>query len=131
MKMLCLALAMLLLVVAGCASTGAFPHASSTSVSLSQNNYLVVKSNAIGTSSGLKLFGLLPLSSPRYTTAMSSLYDNASVKEGRAYALANVIQERSSTFLILFTVPKLTVRADVIEFLDENEKVMWRKGNLR
>jgi len=126
-----LLLAVLVIAVAGCASTGAFPHASTTQVSLSQSNYLVVKSNAIGTSSGLKLLGLLPLASPRYTTAMSSLYNNASVKEGRAYALANVIQERSSTFFIFFTVPKLTVRADVIEFLDENEKVMWRKGNMK
>jgi len=117
-------------VVSGCAATGSFPHASTTNVSLTQDNYLVVKSNAIGTSSGFKLLGLLPLSAPRYTSAMADLYTNASIREGRASALTNVIQERSTTYLILFSVPRLTVRADVIEFMNENEKIRWQKAHL-
>ena len=116
------------LLISGCAATGSFPHASDTMVSLSQPNYLVVKSNAIGESSGFKLLGLLALSVPRYTSAMSNLYQNAGMAEGRPYALVNVIEERSSAYLILFSVPKLTVRADVIEFMTDNEKIQWQKG---
>ena len=122
--------AMALLLVSGCAATGSFPHASETVVALSTNNYLVVKANAVGTSSGFKLLGLLPLSVPRYTAAMSDLYRSSSVHEGRAYALANVIQERSSAYLILFSVPTLTVRADIVEFMDENERVQWHRARL-
>ena len=90
----------------------------------------MVKSNATGASSGFRLLGLLPLSSPRYTSAMADLYTNASIREGRPYALTNVIQERSTSYLILFSVPTLTVRADVIEFMNENEKVRWQKAHL-
>ncbi|HUW31152.1 MAG TPA: DUF6567 family protein [Planctomycetota bacterium] len=116
--------------ISGCAASGSFPHASTTNVSLAQDNYLVVKSNVIGNSSGFKLLGLLPLSAPRYTAAMADLYENASIREGRAYALTNVIQERSTTYIILFSVPRLTVRADIVEFMNENEKIRWQKAHL-
>jgi len=48
----------------------------------------------------------------------------ASVSEplkGRAVALSNEMEDRSVLYLILFSVPKLTVTADVIEFTDQPE----------
>jgi hypothetical protein len=49
----------------------------------------------------------------------------ASVKEpltGKAIALANEMDDRSTTYLILFSFPAVTVTADVIEFTDPAEK---------
>ena len=109
----------LLVGIAGCTRSGAFPHSSGTQVDLTRNNYRVIKPNAIGTSSGFRLLGFIPLASPRYTAAMSDLYRKAGVSEGgTAQALANVTEEHSSLYLILFSIPKLTVRADVIEFTE-------------
>jgi len=119
MKRNWLFLSIVSLFLAGCASTGDFPHVTGTSVDLSRKNYRVIKSNAVGESTGFSLLGFIPLASPRYTEAMTKLYAEAGLKEGEAQALANVSQEKSSTYLILFSIPKLTVRADVIEFQDE------------
>lgn len=111
----------LLLLFVGCATTiGSLPYETSTKVELSKKNYRVVKMNAIGQSSGFWLFGMIPIVSPTYPVAMSNLYANAGVSEGgSALALANVSQERSSNYFVLFAIPKLTVRADVIEFVDD------------
>jgi len=108
-----------LLLLTGCSAVGKFPHSSVTNVLLQENNYCMVKPNAIGTSTGFSLFGLLPMSAPRYTNAMTDLYDSAFLSNDRAYALANVVQEYSNAYLLLFSVPKLTVRADIIEFVDK------------
>jgi hypothetical protein len=103
---------------AGCTSTGTFPQTSGTQVDLSRKNFRVVKANAMGSSSGFKLFGFIPFSAPTYSEAMSHLYKKAGVTEGKAQTLTNVTQERSSLYLVLFSIPKLTIRADVIEFTE-------------
>lgn len=108
----------LIVVSSGCTSSGTFPSTSATQVDLSRNNYRVVKANAIGSSSGFKLFMFIPIVPTRYSTAMSNLQKQAGVAEGRAQAMVNVTQEESSLYLLLFSIPKLTVRADIIEFTD-------------
>jgi len=110
---------LLSLLLAACTGTGTFPTGLDTSVDLSKANYEVVKQNARGESSGFKLLGIIPFSSPSYADAMDRLYDDSGVPEaGGAHALANVTKDSSSTYLILFSIPKLTVRADVIRFTD-------------
>ena len=108
----------LAVVAAGCASTGTFPHASGTQVDLNRKNYRVVKANAVGTSMGFRLLGLISIVPPTYAAAMSDLYLSAGVREGSAQALVNVTQERSTVYLILFSLPRLSVRADIIEFTE-------------
>jgi len=107
-----------MLVVVGCTSTGTYPATSGTQVDLSRKNFRLVKANAIGTSSGFELFCFIPFAAPTYTEAMTDLYRTAGVTEGAAQTLTNVTQERSQLILILFSIPKLTVRADIIEFTD-------------
>jgi hypothetical protein len=109
---------LVLLLAVGCTSTGTFPQTSATQVDLSRKNFHIVKANAIGSSSGFELFGFIPFSAPTYTRAMADLYEKAGVTEGKAQTLTNVTQERSSLYLLLFSIPKLTVRADVIEFTE-------------
>lgn len=87
-----------------------------TTVNLSKQNYKIVKANAIGSSTGFSFLGLISLKSPGFNEAMTRLYRNANVSEGKAQAIVNVVLEQSSTYFVLFALPKITVRADVIEF---------------
>jgi hypothetical protein len=123
MKGNCLILGLLFLFLMGCATaTGTFPHGTGTQVDLSKANYRVIKANAIGESTGFNLLGIIPIAPPRYTTAMTDLYSKVGISEGKSHALVNVIQERSNLYLILFSIPKLTIRADIIEFFEESGK---------
>ncbi|CAA9892744.1 conserved exported hypothetical protein [Candidatus Methylobacter favarea] len=89
-----------------------------TVVHLSRQNYKIVKANAIGSSMGFSFLGLIPFKSPQYEEALSKLYQHAPVAGGKAQAIINVVHEHTSTYFILFALPKITVRADIIEFTD-------------
>jgi hypothetical protein len=89
----------------------------STHVTLTENNYMIVETNVVAKSKGFKLLGLISIKSASYTKAMTDLYARAQVKQGHPQALANVVYESSSTYLILFSIPKVTIRADLIEFV--------------
>jgi hypothetical protein len=87
-----------------------------TEIKLARQNFKIVKANAIGSSVGFSLLGLITLKSPDYTEAIANLYRH--VSEGKAQTFANVVQESSSTYFILFALPKITMHADVIEFTE-------------
>jgi len=87
-----------------------------TEVKLAKQNFKIVKANAIGSSMGFSLLGLITLKSPDYGEAIANLYRH--VSEGKAQTFANVVQESSSTYFILFALPKITLHADVIEFTE-------------
>ena len=66
--------------------------------------------------------GIFPFASPHHSTARSRLC--ASVDQsriGKAVALANELEDKFTLYLILFSVSKLTLTADVIEFVDRDE----------
>jgi len=92
-----------------------------THVTLAENNFTILQPNVIARSRGFKLLGLISLRSATYTEAMSRLYKRAHVQEGRPQAMANIVHESSSTFLILFSIPKVTIRADLIEFTGQGD----------
>lgn len=110
----------LMALLTGCANVGEIKGGhTDTSVSLAGKNYKVVQAGVMGHSSGFKLLGLISIVSPNYANAKASLYK--SIKEpmtGRAVALANETEDRSSLYLILFSIPRVTITADVIEFTD-------------
>jgi len=123
----CLALMVML---AGCATTS--PMAASfvglpglaslnvrgqTDVHLAEANFLLVKTNQVGESKGFSLLGLLTMVPPRFNTAFARLYAQAEMQPGRPQTLANVILERNSSYWILFSIPRCSVRADVVEFV--------------
>jgi hypothetical protein len=105
----------------GCASTGEFKgQATAARVDLSKKNYKVIKVGAKGESSGFRFLGVIPFASPTYAQAKETLYDSIGIPlEGKAVALVNQTEDRSSIYLILFSIPKITITADVIEYLDE------------
>ena len=90
-----------------------------TSVSLTGKNYRLIKGGAIGKSSGFRLLCIIQFASPNYATAKASLYKSVGEPlTGRAIALANQTEDRSLAVFILFSIPKITLTADVIEFTD-------------
>jgi hypothetical protein len=88
----------------------------STAVTLMDNNFRIVEPNVIAKSRGFKLLGFITLKKASYTVAMSRLYAKANVEAGRPQTIANVVHESGSMYLILFSLPKVTIRADLIEF---------------
>ena len=98
-----------------------------TTVNLSRKNFKIVKANAFGSSVGLSFLGLFSLKSPGYEEALTQLYRSADVSVGKSQALVNVMHEQTSTYFILFALPKITVRADVIEFIDDVAPISIRE----
>lgn len=88
-----------------------------TDVVLRGNNYKMVKAGAKGESIGFNLFGIIPIVTPSYAVAKSNLYNSVGERlEGRSIALANQTQDDSNLYLILFSIRKITVTADIVEF---------------
>ena len=103
------------LFLVGCTSIGMFPQSGQTKTELSQKNYQVIKPNARGVDSGFFLFGIIPFNTPTFADAVGALQEGVPMK-GRATALANVTQDISFGYYILFSIPKITISADVVEF---------------
>jgi len=108
-------------ILTGCSSEGMMKGGrTETSVSLTGKNYKLIKGGARGTDYGFWLL-FIPIVSPNYADAKVSLYK--SVEEpltGKAIALCNQTEDKSLFTLILFSIPRITVTADVIEFTDSS-----------
>jgi hypothetical protein len=89
-----------------------------TEVHLAQRNYRVVRTHVVGTSRGFALLGLITVKPPDAIEAFARLYEAGGISEGTALALINVIQHSSAPYFLLFSLPKITFRADVVEFVD-------------
>lgn len=132
------AILFLSIIITGCSSTGAFHSANLTEVQLTEANYEVIATNVtgeatagylLGVSSGIGLqqmqtFALARISGNGmlYGEAIQDLWQNFSEEydkvEGRNLALVNVRYDTDALNLILYTQPKVSVRADVVEFTD-------------
>jgi uncharacterized protein DUF6567 len=88
-----------------------------TDVRLQEKNFMVIKTNVVGQSSGFSLLGILTIVPAKFTKAMSRLYAHADMQAGRPQTLANLIMEKDATYFILFSLPRTAIRADVIEFI--------------
>jgi hypothetical protein len=115
----------------GCAAVSTLPVASvigspnasaleihnGTDVRLQDANFIVIKTNVVGQSKGFALLGILTIVPAKFTTAASRLYTQAEMQQGRPQTLANMVMEEDSLYLILFSIPRTAIRADVIEFI--------------
>ncbi len=88
-----------------------------TAVTLQEANFVVVKTNLVGQAKGFSLLGVLTIVPAKFTKAMNQLYSQAEIETGKPQTLAHVVMEKSSTYLILFSIPRVSVRADVVEFI--------------
>ncbi|HYE33823.1 DUF6567 family protein [Methylocaldum sp.] len=83
---------------------------------LSQPNFRLVQADVVGSSTGFKLLGIFTFKSPEYAEAITRLYKKAGISSGKAQALVNVVYEQTQPYFILFSLPKVTVRGDLVEF---------------
>jgi hypothetical protein len=86
-------------------------------VRLQEKNFLVIRTNVMGQSSGFSLLGVLTIVPAKFTKAMSRLYVQAEMQPGRPQTLVNLVMEKDATYFILFSLPRTAIRADVIEFI--------------
>jgi hypothetical protein len=121
----------LIALTGGCAAMAALPLGSmmgspnaaaldihnSTETRLQQRNFVVVSTNVVGQCKGFSLLGIVTIVPAKFTTAMSRLYANAHMRPGRSQTFANLILNQDSTYLILFSIPRTAISADVIEFI--------------
>ncbi len=131
-------LSVVLTMLVGCASTGRFSSTNLTNVELSQSNFRVIAANVYGEASAEYLLGfsvaqggemqtiaLIPLGGDRllYKVALENLWRNFEQTHGdieeRSLALVNVrFDSDALNVLLIYTRPKISVRADVIEFVE-------------
>jgi hypothetical protein len=88
-----------------------------TAVRLEEGNFIVVRTNVVGSSKGFRLLGFITLYPATLNEAMNRLYSNAEGQEGRPETLAHLIVEHSGIYVILFSIPRITARADLVEFV--------------
>jgi hypothetical protein len=113
-----------LALLTGCRSEGEMKGGSTnTSISLAGKNYKLLKGGAQGKDYGF-WFLFIPIVSPNYADAKANLYKSVDVPlTGKAIALANQTEDRSRLCLILVTIPRISITADVIEFIDDANPV--------
>ena len=102
--------------VMGSPNASALEIHNNTDVQLRENNFIVIKTNVVGQSSGFSLLGIITIVPAKFTKAMSRLYAEAEMQSGRPQTLVNLIMEKNATYFILFSLPRTSIRADVIEF---------------
>ena len=111
----------------GCSSTRVENNMPSTQteVSLTHGNYKMIQAGAEGRSYGFRfLLGIIPITAPSTAAARSDLYRNVGESvNGKSVALINVTEDRSTTWLILFSIPKIVITGDVVEFDADNAPV--------
>ena len=112
-----------ILMTSGCSSTRVEGTPSTeTDVSLTHGNYKMVKAGAEGKSYGFRfLLGIIPITAPETADARADLYHNVGQDlSGRSVALVNVVEDHSTTWLLLFSIPKIVVTGDVVEFTQDS-----------
>jgi hypothetical protein len=133
-----IALLGLALLAGGCASVATMPSMfgslnpnsssleihSQTDVKLTEGNFMVMKTNVVGQSRGFSLLGFITLVPARFQTAMDRLYAKAEMQDGKPQTLGNVIMEKTSAYWILFSIPRVSVRADVVEFMPDTATII-------
>jgi hypothetical protein len=118
----CAAVAPVASLLHGTGATAGLEVHTQTSVRLEEANFVTVRTNVVGISKGFSLLGFITFRAATVNEAMNRLYTQAHAEEGRPQTLANLIVEHSGIYVILFSIPKVAVRADLIEFIPVQEE---------
>ncbi len=122
---------------AGCSTAGMFVSGNLTDVQLQSGNYTIVARGVTGEAKAAYLFGVsVPMGMTTntfavarvdgtgmlYKEAMDNMWKNFESAhgpaEGKRLALINVHYDTDALNLVIYTQPKVTVRADVVEFTE-------------
>ena len=91
-----------------------------TETRLDQRNFVVLKTNVVGQTSGFSLLGVVTIVPAKFTTAMRRLYTHAGLAPGQSQTIVNMNINQDSTYLVLFSIPRTYVSGDVVEFISTN-----------
>lgn len=135
MKKLILALAAASLSLVSCTRSNIHQSLAQPVIKLTEGNYRVVATQVSGRSRGLHVASIIPTSgydartflqggplggfpikSASEAAAIDEMYRKAGDQRGRATAFINMRTEVSGLNFLLFALPKITVKADLIEF---------------
>ncbi len=105
--------------MSGCSTTKFEPGASTqTVVGINQANYQVIHAGATGTSYGFRFLGIFPFANASASQARANLYKHLDVSpQGKSIALINTTQDKGGLYLILFSLPRIVVQGDVIQYI--------------
>jgi len=136
-KLSVISLTLLIFLAVGCSSSGQFTSGNLTNVELSKKNYRIVATNVSGEASAGYLIGFSFGSGSNQSTfavvrvegkgllykeAVEKLWENFELEHGspvgRQLALVNVRYDTDNLNLIVYTKPKVSIRADVVEFIE-------------
>jgi len=92
-----------------------------TEIKLDRNNFVLVKPDVQGRSRGFSLLGFVTIVPATVTKAMTRMYVAAQMPPGEAQTVAHLAVEHSSSYWILFGIPKVEVRGDVIQFIPKDK----------
>jgi hypothetical protein len=95
-----------------------------TELKLTEGNFSVMKTNVVGQARGFSLLGFITLVPARFQTAMDRLYARAQMQAGQPQTLGNIVMEKTSAYWILFSIPRVSVRADVVEFTPNHPVIL-------
>ena len=121
---LLISILLLAMAAGGCSSSrpAKFGDGSVAPAGLSQSNFRVLKSNVQGDSYGFRFLGFIPIVPARVADAKADLYqklERAGVQlEGRSIAVTNATEDDSHYYFLIGSVPRITLTADIIEFVD-------------
>lgn len=90
-----------------------------TDVQLAKDNFFLVKTNVLGQSKGFSLLGIVTIYPATLTKAVNRLYANADMRPGHPQTVSHLVIEQTSSYWILFGIPQINVRADIVEFRPE------------
>ncbi len=126
---------LMVIILSGCSSSGAFLAINQTSVELGEANYTIVETGVHGEAEAGYILGLSYSSGfiantfalarvsgtdKLYSDALDNLWENYESNHGaigdKKLALTNVRYDAEILNLLLYTGTKITVRADIVEF---------------
>jgi hypothetical protein len=121
----------------GCAAASALPSVTSllptdsaagiysqTVVKMQEGNFVLVRAHLAGQCKGFSLLGFITIVPAKYTEALDQLYAQAHLRPGSSQTLAHLVVERSADYWVLFSIPEISVRADVVEFAQERKSLL-------
>ena len=97
-------------------ANGSTPPLTATTVELKEANYTVLKYNVVGQSTGFSLLGIITIVPSSRVKAFTRMYQNAGVRPGDLATPAHIVVDESDPYFILFSLPKVNVRADFVVF---------------
>lgn len=120
------AIVLLVVMTAGCATRtrGSFKNEAISLSDLHKRNYQLIKPNVLGESYGFN-FLIFPIFEAQLAKAKQDMYEKVEASgiklEGRSIFLTNTTEECGGLNLLLFSIPRLTITADFMEFVGDEK----------